>query len=498
MALTFYSTGHSYLDMPVQEFISSEQTQEIKLSDSMPDIGRVIAAWGQPILRGKEWRSSGISASGGMMVWVLYAPEDGSRERGLSAWIPFPMKWDLPEGTPDGQIRLQCLPRFVDARSVSPRKIMVRAGMSSAVQALTPASVEVFAPSAAAPTVQILESTYPIRLNKEAGEKSFQLEEDLALPDSAPRPEQIIYYRMNPRITDKKVLSNKIVFRGNGNLHVLYRSEEGQLHGWDFELPFSHYVQLDGEYSPDAQGDILLMPTGAELELNDEGQLRFKGGLTAQYLISDKELLQLAEDAYAPGRELTMNREELTIPAQLETRRENLYGEQTIPAQANLTADVSFQPDYPRIRRGDDRVEMEVPGAFQVLYYGEDGILRSATARWEGRQTIPADENSSITAIPMAAEPQAMTGNSQILVKAELPVEVTTTAQEQIPMLTGVTLGEPVQADPNRPTLILRRAGENRLWDIAKENGSTVAAIQRANGLNTEPEPGRMLLIPVS
>ena len=34
---------------------------------------------------------------GGMMVWVLYAPEDGSPERCIEGWIPFQMRWDLPE-----------------------------------------------------------------------------------------------------------------------------------------------------------------------------------------------------------------------------------------------------------------------------------------------------------------------------------------------------------------------------------------------------------------
>ena len=64
-------------------------------------------------------------------------------------------------------------------------------------------------------------------------------------------------------------------------------------------------------------------------------------------------------------------------------------------------------------------------------------------------------------------------------------------------MVTGLTLGEVQEPDPGRPSLILYRAGKTRLWDIAKQNGSTVEAIRKANGIAEEPEPGRMLLIPV-
>lgn len=497
MKLQFKKSVLSCLDTALREKRSAEQTQEIKLPDSMPDIGHIIAAWGQCILRGKEWRSSEIGFSGGMMVWVLYAPEDGSRERCIDAWIPFQMKWDLPDGTPEGRIRMTAVPRFVDARSVSPRKIMVRAGMSAMAEAFAPMEAEVFAPEESQAAVELLRSTYPVRLPMEAGEKTFLMDEDLTLPASAPQPESIIYFRLNPRITDKKDLGNKVVFRGNGNLHTLYRSEEGQLHSWDFELPFSQYAELDGEHGTDAMADIVLSPTSLELELDDEGHMRFKGGIVAQYLISDKQMVEVVEDAYSPGRELQMQSQELELPAVLENRRENIYGEQTLPAEANLTADVSFSPDLPRQRRSENGVELEFPGTFQVLYYGEDGILRSGTARWEGSQTLRADENSQITVLPTPAEPQAVVGSGQILLKADIPLELTVDTRQRIPMVTGVELGEQREADPNRPTLILRRAGESRLWDIAKKSGSTMEAIRKANNLQNEPTPGQILLIPV-
>lgn len=497
MELNFDRSELTCLDTVVREIQNSEQTQEIKLTDGMPDIGRILSAWGQVILRGKEWRSDSVSFSGGMMVWVLYAPEDGSTERCIDAWIPFQMRWDLPSGTPEGNIRIQCLPRFVDARSVSPRKIMVRAGMSAMAEVFVPKSLELYSPDSTPEDVQLLRSTYPVRMYKEAGEKTFLMDEDLTVPDSVPQPEKLIYYRLNPRITDRKVLANKVVFRGNGNLHVLYRSEEGQLHSWDFELPFSQYAELDHEHGTDALADISLSPTSLELDVDDEGHLRFKGGIVAQYVITDRQLLELVEDAYSPTRELGIRTEELEVPAVLENRRENLYGEQTIPVEANIAVDTNFLLDFPRQRRMENGVEMEIPGSFQVLYYGEDGILHSGTARWEGRQNWSADENSTMTAIPIPAEPQAMAGNGQIMAKTDIPLEMTTTARQQLPMVTGVELGQMRVPDPNRPTLILRRAGQMRLWDIAKSSGSTMEDIRKANNLQEDPEPNRMLLIPV-
>ena len=85
----------SYLEPAVCSGRELEQTQQIRLPEGMPDVGKVLGVWGQSVLRSKEWRSDGVSVSGGVLVWVLYAPEDGSRPRALDGWIGFQGKWDL-------------------------------------------------------------------------------------------------------------------------------------------------------------------------------------------------------------------------------------------------------------------------------------------------------------------------------------------------------------------------------------------------------------------
>ena len=64
-------------------------------------------------------------------------------------------------------------------------------------------------------------------------------------------------------------------------------------------------------------------------------------------------------------------------------------------------------------------------------------------------------------------------------------------------LVCSLELGEQKKPDPNRPSLVLRRAGEDSLWQIAKLTGATVEGIMEANRLTGEPEPNRMLLIPI-
>ena len=117
MEMQWNSTPWDYLRCNVRQVQNQEQTLEVRISDGMPDIGRVICAWGQPILRSKEWRNDGMSITGGVSVWVLYAPEDGSDLQSVEAWLPFQGKWSFQESHREGVIRADCLLRSVDART---------------------------------------------------------------------------------------------------------------------------------------------------------------------------------------------------------------------------------------------------------------------------------------------------------------------------------------------------------------------------------------------
>lgn len=477
---------------------NQEQTQEIKLSDAMPDIGRVIGCWGQGILRGKQWQGTSVSLNGGAMVWVLYAPEDGTAPRTLESWVPFQAKWDLPERTREGQIRGEIGIRSVDGRSVSPRKIMLRVGFAANIQALEPVEVDCFQPGSLPEDVALLEETRPLTLPRLAGEKIFQLDEELTFPDGDPLPEKLVYYTLHPEIPEKKVIGGRAVFRGSGQLHVLYQSGDGNLFSRDFSLPFSQFGDLEGELEGEGTLDVTLGVTDLDVRPDSEGHLRVKCGMTAQYLVADSLSLTLAVDAYSPRRTVTATNVELDIPHLLDSGWETLSLSQPLSADAQDILDTAFYADFPRQRPGETGVLCELTGSFQVLYTTPEGSLQCALARWEASHPIPAGENCRVHAsVQPVSSPTAQGEGDGIQAKAEIRLCCQVAATGGIPAVAGLQLGEIQEPDPARPSLILRRAGNGRLWDMAKATGSTMEAIRQANRLDGEPEPGRMLLIPV-
>lgn len=498
MELKFERTPCQCMRSILREVRNLEQTQELRLPDGMPDIGRVVGAWGQIVLRSKEWRGDGIGASGGVTVWVMYVPEDGAEAQCVDVWVPFQTKWDLAETDREGVIRLMPLLRSADARTVSARKLMIRVGIGLLAEALIPYEFDTYQPGEGIGDVELLRHTYPVEFPKEAQEKTFVLDEELTLPGSCQQIDKLMRYEMLPQLLDSRVMAGKVVFRGNGLLHILYRGEDGALHTWDFEIPFSHFEELDGEYGSDGGARIALALTSLELDKLEDGTLRLKCGLVAQCVITDKMLLQVAEDAYSPWREVTPCFHEAFIPAVLEERMEMLAGEISLETECAKVIDLSFLPDHPAVRQMGERAVIGQTGVFQLLYMDAAGILQTALRRWEQEHTLNADNDSVISAdIWPNGLPAAQNNGGSVLMKGNINLVTCTQMLHGQKMISSVGLGEEKQPDKNRPSVILRRAEGELLWDLAKRCGTTVSAICQVNGLTDEPDSGKMLLIPV-
>jgi len=486
-----------YLQKLTDSLHTQEETQEVRLPDGMPDIGRVLGAWGQVIVRGKEWNGDHMAVSCGVMAWVLYTPESEEGVRSVETWLPFSMKWELPDSPYDGKILVSCLLKGVDARSTSARKLMVRATLGAAGEAWVPGKAQVAVPGELPEDMEVLTATYPMMLPKEVGEKAFLLEEQLNSPNG-PKPEKILYYSLQPEVLDKKVMAGKVVFRGSGILHVLYRGEDGRVYSWDYDLPFSQYVDLEGEYDQDPSVSVRLCVTSLDLSLEETGTLQLKAGLLAQYLLCDRTMVSVAEDAYSPRRPVTLMQEVLQLPSVLDQTSQSIHAEQFPQVEAQQIADLAFYPIYGQNRHTDNGIEIPMLGQFQMLYYDQEGELRSMITPWEGGWTIPAAQDSIVTpqVFPMG-KPQAIPGAGTVNLRAEMGADAVIYSGQGIPMVAGIEVGEVEKPDPNRPSLILCRAGNRRLWDVAKENGSTVKTILEANHLETEPENSQVLLIPI-
>lgn len=493
MELQFQKTQESCLQQLGWQVRQLEQTQELKLEDMMPDIGHVLGTWGQVLIRGKEWQNDSVSVSGGVMVWVMYASEEGE-DKCVKTWIPFQIRTQITPSERDGTICVAPLLRNGDARSISARKLMVRVNVSLLIQALVPSKAEIGKPDRLPEDVQVLKKTYKACLPKEAGEKAFTIDDDLTLPGNCPALAQLLRFELRPELIDQKIMADKVVFRGVGILHLVYRGQDGQVYSEDLETPFSQYAELDRIYEETAEARITPVLTSLELDPEENGRLHLKAGLLGQYVVYDRPELELIEDAYGTKSQVLPQLEQLQLPLVLDQKEETVNAQLELEAEAMTVADISFYPAHPEISAEG---AVTLTGRFCALYYDRDGQLCSGTGKWNGQWDWPADESCAleIDVLPSGTVQSAVSAD-MLSLNADLRVRATCTGQTGLPMVTGLTVRE-AQTQERRPGLIIRRLGEDTLWEVAKATGSTVEGILQANGLTETPTPDSFLLIPV-
>ena len=496
MELQLKNREISYLEPVILECRNLEQTQEVRVPEGLPDIERVLGCWGQLILRGKEWRTDSVTVSGGLMLRLLYGPDGAGTAQILDSWVPFQAKWELPRDTRDGSILVQPLLRFLDARSLSPRKILVRCGIGLNLMALVPENLSFPEPDAVPEDVQLLQKTVPLRLFDQAGEKSFAMEEPLSAPGMDLTGQKVFYSSAQPVLTEQKVVGDKIAFRGAVNLHVLFCGPDGALEGRDFTFPFSQLAELDRACGSEAEVDIQVCVTSLELEEGGDGSKVVKASFTAQYAVSDVTKIQVVEDGYSTLRPLKLNRQLLPATSILEQRWETLAGEAALPGEVHSEVDMALFWEFP--------LWDPIPGGYRLESAGTIGLLSQQeqgtdgfTAVWQGSTEVRTGEDIRLTVTGMTpGTVQLNPGAGKITM--DLAVHLTMLSKDGLNVVSSMELGEPVDKDLSRPSLILRRAGDAGLWELAKESGSTMAAIAQANGLTEEPTKGQMLLIPLS
>lgn len=490
MELEFEKTVIPCLNRKIRDVQGLEQTLELRLPDGMPDIGNVLGAWGQCILRGKEWRSTEVGVSGGVMVWVLYQPVEGGAPQSVEAWLPMQQKWGLTDSQREGIIRTGWQLHSVDARTLSVRKLMVRASVQVLAEVLEPMEVQLALPGSVPEDVQMLRREYPAQVLREAGEKTFQLEDMLDLPSGAMAPEKLLYCRVVPGLAEQKVVGSRAVFRGVARCHVLYIGVDGHLHSADPEMNFGQFEDLERSYEDTAVLSTWLDITSFEPELQD-GQIRIKCGLTAQYTVHDRVMVDLVEDAYSPIRSVKINTERQPLPTLLDRTRKIMQPEAEY--SGGRIVDAVLYVEHPTVHRAGNLTEMDFAGVLQVLAYNDEGCLEGNQLRWNEQWELPVDTGAQIyPEVLSISDPQSGGGR----ITAQLEAQADAVADSIGDAVTAMELSEPTLPDPNRPSVILRRV-EGSLWDLAKMTGSTVEAIRTANHLTQEPADHSVLLIPI-
>ncbi len=482
-----------------------EETLEMIVPDACPDILRIAETDGKVLLTRKEAMDGRVELAGVFKLSVLYLPDGESGTRHLDVTLPFTCAAEGREIDPSCTVVACMRLRHADTRAVNPRKVLVRAEAAADITAFAPRAAAICSqvPEAAEQGVEQLTETQEVYLTACVQEKPFPFSDEVALSAGKPAAVELLKSRVSLNRGESKIIGNKLIFKGSADVTVLYRGEDDGVYSAADQLPFSQIMEVTG-VAEDAECDLTLALTGAECTLNagDDGRtVSVSIEALAQAVVRENRVLEILTDAYSTKEPLAAEWETCPMEGRLDrgVRSQSAREVWEIPATAREIADCRMTVGEVTKAREGEKLILTAQTELQILAVNEDGELFSfqhpvsvpcAIELPEGCMCFcQCEPVGDVYAAPTAGGIEA---------RFTLDFRYCALSQRQVTAVCALGPGEARAESGDQPSLVLRMLEQGeRLWDVAKTYGTTIADIISANELeDASAAAGRLLLIP--
>lgn len=482
-----------------------EETVEVIVPDAQPDILRILDTDGMAFLRSKDSNAGRVSVTGVAELTVLYVPESGSGVRKLSVNMPFSASAEGADITSELLITAKLSIASADARTVNPRKVVVRTEIVCEAALYLPQSVYNTSPRDRE-DVYFKTDSKSLRLPAAVNEKTFIFTDEAHLPAGAADIGEILRSSTTLWVESVKAVGSKAVLKGSAQTGVLYESRDGRMCRETVSTPFSQIVDMDasGEL---VDFDVRLCLTGVYVSQNhmdgaETDALTIEIHAVAQCVAYADMTADIVADAYSSKFRLSAvsARCEFECVDSRETRSTAVSCSVPVAGRAGDVLDVLVRQGPASVQQGADGKVCAASMGVTVIYRDAGGEILSASKRIDFEQELGTSSDDAEVSVKPAGD--IFTSLADGAIEVRIPLEMTVTGINYLSFdrIESVELDEDSPLDVSElPSLTVTRAGRGRdLWELAKSHMSTIPLIREVNGLadDAEPEEGRVLLIP--
>lgn len=502
MELMFQKYEVTGLERVCEHSAMGEQTADVIVPDSYPDVDRIVDAFGTLVLQDVQSLPDSVAIAGTVQAGVLFVGENGE-VHSLPVRIPFAVRKELSAMVEQGIPSYHCELRAVDARTVNSRKLLVRVGFRWGYELYAPGTREISYLDAPSEQFQLRSAEYPLRVPTVTGEKRFTVNEELELPDTVPAVAEILKWGHRLQVLEQKTVGGKGVFKMELLLHLLYEDPQGKLCNYDWRIPVSQFADLSAD-AEEGELQTLLHITEFDLEPDSQMESRrlfLRVGVLAQCMVYEIRRIKVIEDAYCTDGLLEPQWQQWQYRPLLDSH--TLRGNAQWRGEETLGTVVDLWPcsGEEQRERKEDSLSIKIPVACSVIYYDSEGKLRGKQLRPVMEGELPLNENAECSLRDVqCSEVYCNTGSGTVELRVPVQLQVDCFGEQNIRSLQGAELMPLPESTERKPSVILRRTeGEEDLWAIAKSYLTSPKLIREANDLDDGPIPdGKMLLIPLS
>lgn len=495
---------------------SNEQAIELDyiLPDYFPEIFRVLKCQLSPRIVSHNVNGEKLTYELVVGIRVLYLSEESNALRSIEQKMNYTKTIDLGKQIEKPQLIIVPKPDYVNCRVVNQRRLDFRGAVSTKVKAVAEKKQQIVS-DAFGGNIQLKKKTVSYPTHRLTATKRATIIEDFDMGSVKPAIISIVRSEATIANCDHKIITNKLIAKGEANVNMLYtceKEEEDGLEAMQFNVPFSQIVDIDGINEKfDAITDINvisceIIPRG---NTGETKEVEYELVLEINCIANRYDNVEIITDAYSTTNPVKFN----LMDTKLEKKPTPLDINHT--AKANLEykeGDIANVYDsWAKVNSIMSRLDIPT----NSIYFTGSCNFVSIAKNEEGKpiyieNDVPFEHIMKIENIceDSYAEPKAnvqscsynLTSKNTVEVKAEIKISGNMFETACNKLISDIEVDESTKLereDDYALKLYFADEGED-VWKIAKKYSTSIKAIMEENELTDERVSKKgMLLIPI-
>ena len=475
---------------------------DLLLPDYYPEISKILDCAVRLSEEAVTVTADKISVSGAARVRLLYA----SVENELKVYEAVTKYTRLNSGnnfeTSDICVVRQTV-SSLNFRAVSPRKVEVRAVAAVRAEMLRMEETTLLTDVSGGQIQKRTVTAGGFRISAFA-EVRFELNEKLSLPVSKEKIGGILRDNVKIAWNELRCVNNKLMLGGIAEISFVYITQENAVSPeCSVNLPFTQICELYGTLEND-ECCIAVKNASLSIDLKDSGcgenEAAVIVSVEATAVTGKQEELTFIDDAYAVKSELILQNEPVFLPGRMLQKAETaaFSGEaQSYDIRIAQICDKSVSDIAYTVSYGENAIGINGSCKLSILTKTEDSAFYCFSRNCSFEHTIENTDGASLVALQIEPRGIALETASEgaIRYQGELDVKYLLLQGMRREVLTEIEEAQPADA-PNEEKIVLYygEKGES-LWDIAKENRTSLPQLKALNELNEDVLSDQKLLV---
>lgn len=498
------SLNETVFDGSVEQSVDCDLT----LPDYCPVIQRILKCQVLPQVNSYQMVGDRLTIDGFAQIRLFYTDEGNKAVRCYEYQSPYSKAVEIKTTVENACISVTADMQYVNCRAVSQRRADIHGSFSIKIK-ITACHEENIIIGVEGGGMELKKKETSVSSITGEAQRQFTVNEVLEIGNAKPAVQQIIRCSATAVLRDFKLITNKLLIKGELVVKTLYCADglESSLETAENSIPISQIIDMEGiddGSTCDVRLNVLCFELQTKTDASGEARLldataKINAAIKATKMVD----INIIADAYSTQCELDMETKNLDFEKLLETFHDTALCRKTIDIGAvESVLDVWCDNIAPTVVQEENTLWIRGTAVVCLLAISSDTspvyIERTLDFEYRREMKISAEKVACQPSLSVLASDYTLNGTDRLDVRLELGIDGSIFLMESTKVLAQLSLDESRAKPKNTAalTVYFAEAGE-MVWNIARNYNTTVSAIVEENELKDEVIREKcMLLIP--